>query len=394
MYRAIRPSLFILILMVSLGPFSDTVYAPALPNLKKILATDYHHVQLTISSYLAGYSISQIIYGPLSDRFGRKPIMLIGSILFIISSIICILINDIDTLIYARLLQGLGASAGGIIATVAVKDVFKLEEQGPTFALMNIAFGLAPAIGALFGILLSIKLIFWVLLIAAIFLLIQVVLFFPETLQQKNYEALKITALMKNYLSIFKEHQFLFSVLALGMNISVIYACAVELPNILFHTLGFDKFNFLYLFIVVVMAVIICSIICAKLSHLIAYKHLINFGMLCVLISGILFVYAFKNLTNTELSVTLIGILSLTFIGVSFSVPLLTPIALENFSSTAGYACSVMGFMQIGIASITTAIMSQTNLSSESSLSFILIILPIIGLAIFFPYSCYFLNKK
>ena len=113
MYKGIRPSIFILILMVSLGPFGDTIYAPALPELKKILGTDYPHVQLTITSYLLGYSISQILYGPFSDRFGRKPIMLIRSCFFIISSIICLFTEHIDTLIYARLLQGFGAAAGG-----------------------------------------------------------------------------------------------------------------------------------------------------------------------------------------------------------------------------------------------------------------------------------------
>ena len=393
MYKAVNPSIFILVLMVSLGPFGDTIYAPMLPELKKILATDYSHVQLTITSYLVGYSLSQILYGPLSDRFGRKPLILIGSAFFILSSIICILSPNIDTLIYARLLQGFGAAAGGVIATVAVKDVFKLKEQGAVFAVMNIAFAVAPAIGALLGVLLSPSIIFWVLLVAAIFLFASVTLFFPETIREKNYDALTIKSLLKNYVSLFKDHQFFFATFVLGINISVIYACLVEAPDIFVNILKLDKHNFLYLLVIMVVAVISGSLVCAKLSRFIRYKFLINFGMICTLISGILCIYAFKKLTGIELSITLTFVLSLTFIGVSFSVPLLTPIALENFTTNAGAASSIMGFMQMGMASITTAIMSQLNFGSEFCLSLAFIILPTIGLAIFLPYSCYFLKK-
>ncbi|QIW10798.1 multidrug effflux MFS transporter [Francisella sp. LA112445] len=393
MYKGIRPSIFILILMVSLGPFGDTIYAPALPELKKILGTDYPHVQLTITSYLLGYSISQILYGPFSDRFGRKPIMLIGSCFFIISSVICLFSEHIDTLIYARLLQGFGAAAGGVIATVAVKDAFKINEQGAVFAIMNIAFALAPAFGAILGVFLSPSLIFWVLLVAASLLFIKVALFFPETIREKNYEALTIRSLFKNYFSLFSDHQFFFATFVLGLNISIIYACLVTAPDIFVNILKLEKSNFLYLLSLMVVAVVSGSIICSKLSRVIAYKHLINFGMTCTLISGILLVYAFKKLTGLELSLALTAILSLTFVGVSFSVPLLTPIALENFTTTAGAASSIMGFMQMGIASITTAIMSQIDLGSEFTLSLAFILLPLIGLIVFLPYSCYFLRK-
>lgn len=393
MYKGIRPSIFILILMVSLGPFGDTIYAPALPEIKTILGTDYPHVQLTITSYLLGYSVSQLLYGPFSDRFGRKPVMLVGSGFFIISSIICLLSTNIDTLIYARLLQGFGAAAGGVIATVAVKDAFKVSEQGAIFAIMNIAFALAPAFGAILGVFLSPNLIFWILLVAATFLFIQVTVFFPETVKEKNIDALTLRSFFKNYFSLFKDHQFFFATFVLGINISVIYACLVTAPDIFINILKLEKANFLYLLTIMVTAVVLGSIICSKLSRVIAYKHLVNFGMLCTLISGLLFIYVFHKLTGLTLSIALTGVLSLTFIGVSFSVPLLTPIALENFTTTAGAASSVMGFMQMGIASITTAVISQIHFGSEFTLAFAFVLLPLIGLIIFFPYSCYFLKK-
>ncbi len=393
MYKAAKPSIFILILMVSLGPFGDTIYAPLLPDLKKIFATDYSHVQLTITSYLVGYSISQILYGPFSDRFGRKPLMLISSLFFILSSAICLISQNIDMLIYARILQGFGAAAGGVIATVAVKDVFKLKDQGAVFAIMNIAFALAPAVGAVLGVLLLPTSIFWVLLGAATLLFTSVLIFFPETIQEKSYDALNLKSLIKNYILLFRDHQFFFATFVLGLNISIIYACLIEAPDIFVNILKLKKQNFLYLLTIMVVAVVLGSLVCAKLSRVIRYKFLINIGMICTLISGILCIYAFRDLASIELSIVLTFILSLTFIGVSFSVPLLTPIALEKFSTNTGAAASIMGFMQMGIASITTAIMSQLNYGSEFCLAFAFVILPTIGLAILLPYSCYFIKK-
>lgn len=393
MNRIKKPSLFILILMVSLGPFGDTIYAPALPEIEKLLHTDYAYVQLTITSYLLGYAVSQLLYGPFSDRYGRKKVILVGSLFFIISSVICLYSHSIDTLIYGRLLQGFGAAAGGVIATVAVKDAFEIEKQGSIFAIMNIAFALAPAIGAIIGVFIQAHVIFLVLLGAALFLFMKVLLFFPETNRNLNKDALKTKHFVRNYLVLFKDHQFVVATLLLGLNISIIYGCLVEIPDILLNKLHLDKIKFLHFLILIVSAVIIGSLICARLSKSIPYKNLITTGMLISLLSGFLCSIIFKYLDGMWLMFGLTFVLSLTFVGVSFTVPLLTPIALENFNATAGAASSIMGFSQMGIASLTTAIMSQLTFGTETTLSLAFIILPLIGLLIFIPYSCYFLKK-
>ncbi|APC97044.1 multidrug effflux MFS transporter [Francisella frigiditurris] len=393
MNRIKKPSLFILILMVSLGPFGDTIYAPALPEIEKLLHTDYAYVQLTITSYLLGYAVSQLLYGPFSDRYGRKKVILVGSLFFIISSVICLYSHSIDTLIYGRLLQGFGAAAGGVIATVAVKDAFEIEKQGSIFAIMNIAFALAPAIGAIIGVFIQAHVIFLVLLGAALFLFMKVLLFFPETNRNLNKDALKTKHFVRNYLVLFKDHQFVVATLLLGLNISIIYGCLVEIPDILLNKLHLDKIKFLHFLILIVSAVIIGSLICARLSKSVPYKNLITTGMLISLLSGFLCSIIFKYLDGMWLMFGLTFVLSLTFVGVSFTVPLLTPIALENFNATAGAASSIMGFSQMGIASLTTAIMSQLTFGTETTLSLAFIILPLIGLLIFIPYSCYFLKK-
>ena len=106
-----KPRLLILILMSSIGPFGDTEYTPALPAIAKDLHTSYASVEWTMTSYLLGYAISQLFYGPLSDKFGRRPIMVLGTLLFIIGSLVCIFSFSIEALIGGRFLQALGMIA-------------------------------------------------------------------------------------------------------------------------------------------------------------------------------------------------------------------------------------------------------------------------------------------
>ena len=379
--------------MVSLGPFGDTLYAPALIEIQKYYHTSYDIVQLTITSYLFGYSISQLLYGALSDRYGRKKIMLFGIFLFLISSIICILSKSINTLILARLVQGFGASAGGVIATVAVKDCFEQKQQGSIFAIMNIAFALAPGIGAVLGIFLSLKYIFIVLLIAAIFFFIKVLFFFPETNLLLSYDALKPKTFVKNYFILFKDHQFIISTLIMGLNIGMIYSCLIELPDIFINILKLNKYSFLYLILLMIFCVTLGSLLCSKISKKIQHKIIINIGMLISLIGGICLFFVIKYIHINEIHIILAIVLSLTFIGVSFTVPLLTAIALQNFNKNAGTASSAMGFIQMGMASLITAIMTLLPFDSLNDLTTSFIGIPIIGLIIFIPYSCYFIKK-
>ena len=388
-----KPSIFILIIMVSLGPFGDTLYAPALIEIQKYYNTSYDIVQLTITSYLFGYSTSQLLYGALSDRYGRKKIMLFGTSLFLISSIICIISTNINSLIIARLLQGFGASAGGVIATVAVKDCFEQKQQGSIFAIMNIAFALAPGIGAILGIFLSLKYIFIVLLVAAILFFIKVLFFFPETNLSLNYDALKPKTFIKNYLILFKDHQFIISTVILGLNIGMIYGCLIELPDIFISILKLNKNNFLYLLLLMIFCVTLGSLLCSKISKKIKHKIIINIGMVISLIGGICLFFIVKYIPFNQIHIILAIVLSLTFIGVSFTVPLLTAIALQNFDKNAGTASSTMGFIQMGMASMITAIMTLLPFDSLNDLTTAFITIPVIGLIIFFPYSCYFIKK-
>ncbi|GIK25022.1 MAG: multidrug effflux MFS transporter [Rhodocyclaceae bacterium] len=150
----LQPSFGLAILLttlVALGPLSTDLYLPALPTLAQAFATDAARVQLTLSVFLAGFAVAQLFYGPLSDRYGRRPVMLFGLVLYLVSSVACMLATSIDALILARFFQALGACAGPVLGRAIVRDVYGPVQAARVLAYISGAMAIAPMIGPLLG---------------------------------------------------------------------------------------------------------------------------------------------------------------------------------------------------------------------------------------------------
>lgn len=136
---------------VALGPLATDMYLPALPQIGRDFGSGTDQVQLTLSLYMAGFAIAQLICGPLADRFGRKPIMIGGFILFAIASIGCALATNIETLTLCRVLQALGGSAGPVLGRAAIRDIYTPREAAKILAILASIMALAPAIAPTIG---------------------------------------------------------------------------------------------------------------------------------------------------------------------------------------------------------------------------------------------------
>lgn len=149
-----RPSLTLAVLvttLVALGPLSTDLYLPSLPALASEFRRDEAAVQLTLSVFLAGFGLAQLIYGPLSDRFGRRPMMLAGLIVYLIGSVACALAPGIEFLVAARLIQSLGACAGPVIGRAIVRDLYGPHDAARVMAYISGAMAVAPMLGPLLG---------------------------------------------------------------------------------------------------------------------------------------------------------------------------------------------------------------------------------------------------
>ncbi len=143
--------LWLLALQTFSGTFAMHIFAPALPVAARSLAVGIPAMQMTISLYILGLAFGQLVYGPLSDRFGRRPILMIGLAIYTVAGLAAALAPDIDTLIAARLLQALGGCAGLVLARAIVRDTSASKDAVRRQALMNLMVTLGPGIAPLIG---------------------------------------------------------------------------------------------------------------------------------------------------------------------------------------------------------------------------------------------------
>lgn len=148
-----RPGLAILIAITAVGPLALNIFIPSMPGLQKVFDADYGTIQLSLSLYLIGIAVAQLFYGPLSDRFGRRPALLGGMALFLFGSLVCLLAPSIEMLIAGRVLQAVGACAGMVLARAIIRDLYDRAEAasrlGYVMMAMVVAPMLAPSIGGL-----------------------------------------------------------------------------------------------------------------------------------------------------------------------------------------------------------------------------------------------------
>jgi DHA1 family bicyclomycin/chloramphenicol resistance-like MFS transporter len=153
--RMLRPDTIaltaVLALLVAFGPVATDMYVPSMPEIGRLLDASTAEVQLTLSSYLIGFAIGQSFYGPISDRYGRKPVLLIALLIFCGASAACAGAPSIEWLIVARILQALGGSGTIVLARAIVRDLYAAERAGRELSRMGAIMSIAPVLAPLLG---------------------------------------------------------------------------------------------------------------------------------------------------------------------------------------------------------------------------------------------------
>ena len=354
-YAAI-PSLFVLVLMVSVGPFGDTEYIPSLPRIARDLGVAYGATQLTMTTYLFGYGFSELFYGPFSDRFGRKPVMLFGAAVFIIGSIICFTSYNIQQLLAGRFVQALGSCAGGVISSAAIRDAFPEHQRAKVFAKRDAAFAIAPGLGPIVGSFVDHQFgwhaNFFVLIILAVILFISVWWLFPETNLDPNREALNAKRIFRNYYLILKDPYFVPYLVVIGLCIGIVYSSLIEAPALIINMLKLTSNWFAVVAAAIVFAFIFGSIVFTQLHNRISDNEIIISGLIVMLIGSLLLTLFIK--TGPIKFITMIIPIMVIFVGVALVVPPAMSNALFPFKSVTGSASAMMGLIQFFIAGLST----------------------------------------
>lgn len=149
--KPLSPPIWILVVATATGPLALNIFVPSMPGLVRVFDTDYATIQLTLTLYLVGVAVAQLAYGPLSDRFGRRPTLLAGLAIYAIASLLCAFAWSIETLIVGRILQAVGGCAGMVLGRAIVRDVFERDRAASVIALVTMAMAVAPAMAPALG---------------------------------------------------------------------------------------------------------------------------------------------------------------------------------------------------------------------------------------------------
>ncbi len=388
--RVPRPALTLLAFMMSVGPFGDTEYTPAMPAIAHSLHTSYGMVQFTMAAYLIGSALSRIGYGPISDRFGRRPVMLAGTMILVGGALLCMLSFSIWPLIAGRLVQGIGACAGGVISDAAVRDAFPAEEREGIYAKLNAAFALAPAIGPVVGVYAAAKLgwhgNFGLLLALSALLLVLVWRYLPETLARPDRHALESRAIIRGYWKVFTTQGFVvYSVLG-GLSVGVVYAALIGAPDLVYNLLRRGDVGIMMIAAAVLVAFVIGASLCAYASDKISDLWIFSAGLAVLAIGSVGLLVVGVLLGKHAILGFLLAPIAVSFIGVGLIVPATTANAMAPFDQNAGSAASMLGLIQTGTAALTTAGVSALPGGSEIDMPIAFLTLTLIAILLLAGY--------
>lgn len=371
-------TLLILFLM-TLAQIGTDIYLPSLPAIKQALMTTDTPVQLTFSVFLAGFAVSQLIYGPLSDRFGRKPFLLVGVSLYFITSIIAATTHTITILLIARVLQGMGAGACSVIPRAIMQDHFTGQElekinlyQSMVWSLIPIS---APLLGSYIQHYLGWRFNFVLLAIISMIALI-LTMRFQETLKKKEC-GLTIKKVASQYRQVFFHSRFFSNlVCAIGV-ISMLAAFNVSAPILIQDTLHLSSLQYGWSIFIVAMSFLIGALI----NRLLMIKSwqgntIASLGIALICLAAIALAFcAFFNSFNIWMLLIPIMILQA---GSALVFPNNSTKALQYFPNIAGKAAAVFGCSLFLGGTITSGIISV--LPAQNLMPLALVILIITGI--------------
>ncbi len=386
----LRPDTFgmtaILAMLTALGPLSTDMYLPSLPAIAQGLGTDAARVQLTLSAYLAGFAAGQLFYGPVSDRFGRKPSVLAGLALYCMASAACAMAQSIDVLIGARFVQALGAAGPVVLGRAIVRDLYDGDRAGRELSRMGMLMGLVPAVAPLLGGLLEPlfgwRSNFWAVLAGAMVLSLSVILFLPETIRQRRPEPISVLSILASFRIVLRNRTFRLHATMSSLAYAGLFSFISGSSFVLQGAYGLSPVAFGLSFGASVLGFISGTIVAQRIVITRGMDATMWLGAACLAAGGLVMLAMMTISTGSSWEVT-IPMMIYTF-GIGLVMPQASASAMMPFPERAGAASSLQGILQMSFAAIVGSLLGM--LLTRSPLVMPLFI-AVMGLAAFITFS-------
>ena len=346
-------------LLVSFAPMSIDLYLPALPVMTADLMTDAEAMQLTLSVYMVGFALAQAFFGPISDRFGRKPTILVGTSIYLVASVACALATSVEQLILFRLFQSIGAAAAPVVARAVVRDMFTREEAARTYALVTtvtaIAPVIAPALGGVIVIWLGWRANFWVLTGFGATAMLLVIFLLPETNRVPDPSATRFSRMMLNFATMLRSRTYLGYLLTVMGTFGGLFAYLIGASFVLVDGLGMSELHFGLSFSGASVAFMGGAFLGSRIVRRLGIERMCLIGTSFTAFAGILIFSLIWGGYITPVSVILPPVIY--FFGMGLSQPNIQAGAISPFPHMAGAAAALLGLAQYISAGLFSVIL-------------------------------------
>jgi MFS transporter, DHA1 family, multidrug resistance protein len=343
--------------LTAIGSLSIDMYLPSFPTIAQQFGVGSNLVQLTLASFLVGLAVGQLFYGPLSDRFGRKPPLYVGMTLYLLGSLACMVSHDVTALIVFRFLQGLGGCAGMVIGRAVIRDRLGTTGAAKAFSLMMLVMGLAPILAPLIGgsvlKLWGWRVIFGGLAGFGLFCLVAIHYTMQETLDRHKAEPLHLGRTLKQYGRLLLDRQFVAYSLVGGLIQGGMFAYITGSSFVLIELHGIKPEHFGFVFGTNAFGLIAASQINARLVGKYSLDTILGRALwMPAILSLIVALLVACGVNN--LPILLIGFFGF-LASYGFISPNASAIALSQQGKQAGTASALMGTLQFALG-ITSGI--------------------------------------
>ena len=356
---------FILGLLAMLMPLSIDMYLPALPVISAQFGVPAGSAQMTLSTYILGFALGQLFYGPMADSLGRKPVILGGTLVFAVAAVACALAQTIDHLIIMRFFHGLAAAAASVVINALMRDIYPKEEFSRMMSFVMLVTTIAPLVAPMAGgavlVWFSWHMIFWILALAALLASAMIFFFIDETLPVERRQKFHIRTTIGNFASLFRHKRVLSYMLASGFSFAGMFSFLSAGPFVYIELNHVSPQHFGYYFALNIVFLFIMTIINSRFVRRVGALNMFRAGLCIQFVMAVwLVVSAFLGVGFWAL---VVGVAA--FVGcVAMVSSNAMAVILDEFPHMAGTASSLAGTFRFGIGAIVGALLAMATFST------------------------------
>jgi len=349
-----------LVATTSVGPMAMQLFVPSLPFMANDLAAPIDVAQLALSLSMAVIALANLVYGPLSDRFGRRPVLLVGLVLFLVGTAVAALAQSVEMLILGRIVQAGGSASGLVLSRAMVRDVYGAERAASMIAYLTVAMLVAPYFALIIGGALTDNVgwrsaLWFAFVVGAIVLVLAY-----RTLSETHFgERVGVApvVLARNYRRLFSSVEFTGYVLHTAFAAGSFFAFMAGAPYLMVDVLGRPAIEFSLWFALLTFTFMAANYIAGKVSSRIGLDRMVMIGSVLSLAGGVLFLAMLGVFGLTPLSLFLPN--ALVGIGQGISMPNAQAGAINVDPKLAGTASGLLAFATMGMGAVFSQIVGE-----------------------------------